>query len=416
MQVLDYFRIASKNLGKRPLRTFFTVIGIFLASVIIMYILSMNFVLKGMESTKTNKNDIQIKNIINVGLINNRGFNPNISKLNSNSIERLSHIKGVVASNPNIDALIPGVIFNNKFINNEFLVKGSDLAYSMQVSIYNKINRIIAGQALKNNESNEVILNQNNLKNLGLTKANEAIGKDITIFLNNINGIKVQPFIQKYKIVGVFSSYNKKTSDFIMSAKDASRIIGFTQRVPNFLNEFGYESDILQVRNTQDISRVQKEVQKLGFNINSENHTANEMIQNFSKYITLIILILAVIIIISILGIVNTLSMSVNERRKSIGIMRAVGASRVNIAIIFLIEAVYIGLLGTISATIFNIITFKNILGDNNIPANVIKNFKVAPIYVFIVVTIFMICICAIAGIYPAIKASKINPIESMRK
>ena len=122
-------------------------------------------------------------------------------------------------------------------------------------------------------------------------------------------------------------------------------------------------------------------------------------------------------IVIAVIGVVNTILMSVFERTKEIGVMRALGASRLDIFQIIWVETVMICFSGGV---IGNIIAF---FGGNLIEQLVRSVIPYAPSGQLIYITgplIFysflgVIFMGLVAGIYPAFRASSLRPIEAVR-
>ncbi len=119
-------------------------------------------------------------------------------------------------------------------------------------------------------------------------------------------------------------------------------------------------------------------------------------------------LVAGISLIVAGIGIANIMLVSLTERIKEIGIRKALGARRVDIFLQFLIEAILISILGGIVGIILG-------LSFGNVVAIFLEQNPVIPYeWVF-----HSLQICAsmgiIFGLYPAIKASKLNPIDSMR-
>ena len=119
-------------------------------------------------------------------------------------------------------------------------------------------------------------------------------------------------------------------------------------------------------------------------------------------------LVAGISLIVAGIGIANIMLVSLTERIKEIGIRKALGARRVDIFLQFLIEAILISILGGMVGIILG-------LSFGNVVATFLEQDPVIPYeWVF-----YSLQICAtmgiIFGLYPAIKASKLNPIDSMR-
>jgi putative ABC transport system permease protein len=104
----------------------------------------------------------------------------------------------------------------------------------------------------------------------------------------------------------------------------------------------------------------------------------------------------------------NIMLVSVTERTREIGIRKAIGATRQDILIQFLIEAVIISGIGGIIGTSLGILLSKVASNMIDIPAQ-------TSLVVIIAATLFSTLVGIIAGLYPANKAAKLDPIDALR-
>ncbi|MGM9935018.1 MAG: ABC transporter permease, partial [Clostridium sp.] len=159
---------------------------------------------------------------------------------------------------------------------------------------------------------------------------------------------------------------------------------------------------------------VKAEAEEMGYTGSSQEQMTslfNEMI-NITTYV--LSGIAAISLVVSSIMILVVLYMSVVERIKEIGILKAVGARKIDIRRIFVSEAFLIGVfsgcagvgLSSIIMTIVNKVTLRS-FSVNLVLIN--KNHIIAGIFISIIMSI-------IAGLFPAAKASRLDPVQSLRR
>lgn len=123
-------------------------------------------------------------------------------------------------------------------------------------------------------------------------------------------------------------------------------------------------------------------------------------------------------------GIINSLFMSVYERMYEFGVMKAVGTSKFNITVMVLLEAFWLGIVGSIIGVIlgFSLIEYFANTGINFGEISVSGVMFDKPLYTIIdwsriwIYPVATIVFTTVAGIYPGIHAGNLNPSEAMRK
>jgi putative ABC transport system permease protein len=122
---------------------------------------------------------------------------------------------------------------------------------------------------------------------------------------------------------------------------------------------------------------------------------------------------------VAALGIVNTLVMAILERRREIGIMKAIGASDGDVKKLFLAEAAVMGLLGGMLGVALGWVIGRLInaganvyLHRQNLPS---ENLWAVPWWLVGGAIAFAIVISMISGLYPAARAAKLDPVQALR-
>jgi ABC-type antimicrobial peptide transport system permease subunit len=143
-------------------------------------------------------------------------------------------------------------------------------------------------------------------------------------------------------------------------------------------------------------------------------------IRRFFRYFNLALGLVGLIALITAsLGIVNTLVMSITERRREIGIWMSLGADMWDIRRLFLVESGLIGLTGAIAGVIFGWVisrigslVAKSLMESEGVPP--MEMFHVPP-WLVLSALIFGVLVSLLAGYYPASRAAGIDPVESLR-
>lgn len=116
----------------------------------------------------------------------------------------------------------------------------------------------------------------------------------------------------------------------------------------------------------------------------------------------------AISLVVGGIGIVNVMMLTVNERIKEIGVLKAVGATRGNIQLIFMLES---GLLGIVSGLIG-----ITIGAGISILISTLGDFPMAVTWTSLAIgLVFGVITTTVAGVYPANRAARLDPVEALR-
>jgi putative ABC transport system permease protein len=180
-----------------------------------------------------------------------------------------------------------------------------------------------------------------------------------------------------------------------------------------------YVALIVHVAKSKAVEQVEEEIKKQGFNTFSILD-ASKGIARFFKILDMFLAIFgSMALAVASLGIVNTLVMAILERRREIGIMKALGASDGDVKRIFFFEAGTMGLLGGAVGTglgwmigkIINLATNIYLQRQDVQP----ENFWYVPLWLVITSLVFSVFVSLFAGLYPASRAARLNPVEALR-
>ena len=181
-----------------------------------------------------------------------------------------------------------------------------------------------------------------------------------------------------------------------------------------------YENMKVTVSNLDQIEPVKNELVKYGLRVTAVSDTVQDIRKVF-KWIRLVLGGLGLLaIFVASIGMFNTLTVSLLERTREIGIMKALGVRKSDISRLFMFEALMMGLLGGVLGilaalflqrlTIFTLSVLASLAQTQKIPTIFLN-----PWYMLVAFMLFAGTIAGITGIYPARRAAKLNPIEAIK-
>jgi putative ABC transport system permease protein len=175
----------------------------------------------------------------------------------------------------------------------------------------------------------------------------------------------------------------------------------------------------VRVANPNQVPAVEDAIKKMGFNAFSIVDATRGMRQFFAVLDGFLAIFGSLALAVASIGIVNTLVMAILERRREIGIMKALGASDADVRGLFFAEAGAMGLVGgavgvTLGWAIGRLINFgTNIyLERQHFPSAQIWS---VPLWLVLGAIAFSIVVSLISGLYPASRAARLDPVQALR-
>lgn len=182
----------------------------------------------------------------------------------------------------------------------------------------------------------------------------------------------------------------------------------------------GYGSAVVRVTDPALLTDVRRRITELGYGSFSIVDQLEQLRVVFLIINSALGLLGGISLLVASFGIANTMIMSILERTREIGIMKAIGAEDREIKAIFFVEAAVIGLAGGIigSLTAWGIDAAANRLAYRFIlkPQGVsFVDFFSLPPYLWLGAIVFAVLISIIAALYPASRAARIDPVIALR-
>ncbi|HXT70703.1 MAG TPA: ABC transporter permease [Vicinamibacterales bacterium] len=187
----------------------------------------------------------------------------------------------------------------------------------------------------------------------------------------------------------------------------------------NGAEDRAYPTITVKVSSAKSTQDVEAAIKKLGFSAFS----LNDLLQGAKRAFLILDIVLALIgsiaLVISSLGIANTMVMSILERTREIGVMKAIGGSDGDVRKIFLIEASAIGVLGGVAGVLLGWVVGRlanfganiYIVGQGGTAGDLFS----MPFWLIASAIGFSVLLSLMAGMYPANRAARLDPIQALR-
>lgn len=333
-----------------------------------------------------------------------------VKNINDQDLDKILKIDGVDYVRATVSTKVSSVkIGNGEFIDKNITVQGINLKYGNDFS-----KDLISGKSFTG-DKNEILVGESYLKRLKIEDNEQVIGNKIIIKLEypEVNGIKIkEPKEIEGTIVGVVKEKTAYSNNIIMSSEKLEEIQEYYTGIKNYVSKNGYESVIAVSKDGYNVSKVSEKIMsETGFMTFSMD-MLNGILDVMGGIIKSILSIAGIIVlVVAALGLVNTMTMTLQEKRKMIGVMRSVGASRGNIRLIFIFQSMILGISGGILGAVLSTvgIYFINefvIKSDTFVIALTAKNVGISIGITFL--------ISIIAGLIPSSRAAKLNVVEAV--
>jgi putative ABC transport system permease protein len=443
MKFSDKLKFAFGELKRRKGRTFLTALAVAIGSMLVMTLVGMGTSFQSfIQEQVTGQADTTIVVVRPLNIINKkpefkdmneyRNFmEKNYHKITEKNLAKFKKLKGVKDVAATIDVRISQLTINKKKQSNIYaqafntkykIFDDNYIDYVRKANNDKKLKPILKGRNLNSKDYNSVLIGEGYLKTIGIKDKNNVVGKEITLTTSTSESglVALKPLNIKAKVVGII---NKKFGDFsdiiVMPSTLGNKIKSYYTLKDDYIKEKGFDQVSLHAKDAGNVSTVGKEMKKLNYTYASRESIAKEIDGAFVIIKEVLAILGLIVLFVATLGIINTMIMAINERTKSIGIMKSLGASQKDINGIFLVQSGSIGFIGGIMGLLFSLLNTKiieafiqsKIKGDLQAGATI---HMTVPIWLILVSVGFSILIAVLSGVYPASKAAKLDPVEAL--
>ncbi len=188
------------------------------------------------------------------------------------------------------------------------------------------------------------------------------------------------------------------------------------------ITDFGvdrYSALKVQLKSSDNIETVKSQIEFMDLKVSTVKDTIDQVNQFFQVFQIVLVSVGMISVIVATLGIFNTMTISLIEKTREVGLMKILGVKKVYIRRIFMTEALLIGLAGGLIGVISSMVIGQTI--NYSIQAMAVGSGNVAvtimyfPALLVLLIMVISVLVSLLAGLYPARRTTKISPLDALR-
>jgi putative ABC transport system permease protein len=401
---MNYFTLAYRNLKRKGIRSYLTLLGICIGILAVVSLITLGAGLKAAVGSQFGVASTELITVQaggnNFGAPGSGAVTPLTTK-DLDEIKKLSSVKEAVGRN-----IVAGKLeFNKKVIFGyaSNIPDGSDRNF-----VYSQIDaKAVVGRLLKDGDTGKVVLGYNfYVDKVGL-------GKIV------VPGNRVTVQGKDFEVVGILAKQGSFIYDNLvfMNANDMKSLFNYGDTLSLIAVLPADKNNIEKTKtDIESLLRRLRDV-KVGeedFTVSTPEASLAQVNSILNAIQIFVIIIASISIFVGAIGIINTMGTSVIERKKEIGIMKAIGAKNSQIFMQFFVESGFLGLIGGgIGAILGTALGYFGVIGINSFVGT-----DMQPQINFLLIFFALLgsfAIGAAAGIFPAMRAAKQHPVEALR-
>jgi ABC-type antimicrobial peptide transport system permease subunit len=456
MKLPDMLELAARNLRQSKLRNGLTTIGISVGVASLVAMLSLGVGLQQL-ATKRLAGSGMFDTVFVASKVDARGWNSeedrkdknleNAPALDESARDKMSHLQYVTEVEPEIRVM--GEILYGGQTHFGFV---TGLPMSARE---NEAFDTLQGKFFSRSDADEVILLNDFAKELAPSDPKSLIGKEVTLRYGEHQplaadsqasgtaelgaqgggsnagdnyGFSVVRKTQALKVVGIvdeepYGGMRTVSRGRIFLPVDLTEKLNMAQfsdmRSSLRGNGKTFMTLTVRVKDPANVGQVEDAIKQMGFRTFSILD-ASKSLQKFFKVLDMFLGIFgSLALVVASLAIINTLVMSVLERRREIGMMKAIGASDNDVKALFFTEAGAMGFVGGVLGIALGLAIGKAInlgagiyLRNHQLPAEPVWAM---PAWMIGLAILFSILVSLAAGLYPASRAARLDPVQTLK-
>ncbi len=406
--------LSTSNLKRRKLRSVLTIGGVSIGIALVVFLVSLGFGLQQLIKS-------QVTNVEALTILDVSKGESTLLKLNQDTINEFQNIDAVQNVSPSLS--LSGQVSRAESIT-DVAIYGIDPKFLSMEGI-----KIATGKEFTGSDVPEILITNTALNLIGLGDPTQAVGSELVLKLlvpvkaADGTSLDTKPIEEKVNVIGTLNETNDLSIAYLPIAYLEK--LGFT---PDYSaakvkvddkNSKDYNLARVKVTDESKLPEVRQKIESMGYQVDSVADTVGQIDKIFFIFEIVVASFGAIAMFVAAMGALNTLTVSLLERTREIGLMRSLGATAKDIYFMFLTESIVIGMLGGLAGVGLGLGAGRIVNFALNYLA---KRAGGEPVEIFYAPMIFLVAVVGIVfiislvtGLYPSRRAARINPLDALR-
>lgn len=402
MRVQDLAQLSTRMFKTNPLRTWLTILGMGVGTGAVVVLVGLGFGLQKIILEQIVFGETLLS--LGVSSTGAQGL-----QLTPETVTHFEEDEAVLDAAPM--ARIPALITYKGLTGNIF-VQGVEPPYLRYAGVIATIGTAFTDE--DTGDKNSIMLSPATLKLFGVPdeEMENFVGEKVTLRLlvpaedgsDTVNEILID---KEYTVRGIMKE--EGTLNAMMMLGELRNYVGIEE----------YEKIQVRVDTNENLPLVEEKLNEEGYRVTALSKTVEQASKIFQGIQVVLATFGGIALVVSAIGMFNTMTVTLLERTKEIGIMRTLGASPNDVKNLFVSESIVVGFLGGISGILMGVILGLSINLLMNLVASQFGGQSVNlfsfPLKFLTFIALFSAAVGYLTGIFPARRASKLNPLDAIR-
>lgn len=400
MQVADLARLSTRMFKTNPLRTWLTILGMGVGTGAVVVLVGLGFGLQQIILEQIVFGETLLS--LGVSATGARGL-----EITDETIKKFEETEHILDAAPL--ARYPALITYKGLTGNVF-IQGAEPAYIRYAGVTASAGDVFTDEDAGN--GNEVMLSPAVLKLFGAEDPDAFVGQEVTFRLlipaeDNPDLIQEINIEKKFRVKGI--TKEEGVLNALMMLPELRNYVGIEE----------YDRAQVRVEASEFLDVTEAKLIEEGYRVTALSKTVEQASKIFQGIQAVLATFGGIALLVSAIGMFNTMTVTLLERTKEIGIMRTIGASPRDIKLLFVSESIVVGFLGGVSGIVMGVglglvVNFMLNLAARQFDGKEVELFAF-PIPFLMFIAIFSAAVGYLTGIFPARRASLLNPLDAIR-